>query len=154
MFRMKKIIRNMAAYNNMLSEIKSVIAGEKIINYKVAEDRNVHLYGGVECYDHYASGAFVSSNGKVFATEYANTIGTISSQGNFDEVEIPCISKDFMLRKIKSALKEAFSAPEFVGNDHECPSDDDGMWWHNYRLVPSSTIIEINDHRWIVYYQD
>lgn len=149
----KRVIRDMSAYNNMLTEIKAVVAAEEIKNYKVMEDRNVTLYGGTECYDHYSSGAYVS-NGKVFATEYYNTIGTISSQGNFQEEEIPHISKDFMLRKIKLALQEAFSAPEFVGNDDQCPEDDDGMWWNNHRLVPSTTVVEINNHIWYVSFQD
>ena len=144
----------MAAYNSMLQEIKAVISEEEIQSYKIMEDRNAYLYGGTECYDHTSVGAYVSSNGRVFATEYANTIGTISSQGNFNEVEIPRISKDFMLRQIKSALKEAFSAPEFVGNDDQCPSDDDGMWYNNYRLVPSSTTVEVNSHIWYVGFQD
>ena len=147
-------IRNAAAYNNMLAEIKAVVATEEINSYKISEDRNAHLYGGTECYDHSSSGAYTACNGKVFATEYANTIGTISSQGNFDEVEIPHISVDIMLRNIKSALKEAFSAPEFIGNDHECPSDDDGMWWNNHRLVPSTVVVEVNSHIWYVSFQD
>ena len=83
-----------------------------------------------------------------------NTIGTISSTGNFYEEEIPHISKDFMLKSIKSALKEAFSAPEFVGNDDQCPSDDDGTWWNNHRLVPSTTVVEVNHHIWYVSFQD
>ena len=151
---MKRIIRNMAAYNSMLAEIKAVMAAESITNYLVIEDRNAHLYGGTECYDHYSSGAYVSHNGRVFATEYSNTIGTISSEGNFYEEEIPHISKDFALRAIKLALKEAFSAHEFVGNDDQCPEDDDGMWYNNHRLVPSSVQVEINNHRWVVHFQD
>ena len=149
----KKVIRNVAAYNNMLQEIKAVAATEEITNYKVMEDRNATLYGGVECYDHYSSGAYVSRNG-VFATEYYNTIGTISSKGNFYEEEIPSISIDFMFRKIKSALKEAFTAPEFVGNDGDCPEDDDGMWWNNHRLIPSTVVVEVNSHIWYVSFQD
>ena len=149
----KKVIRDMAAYCGMLQEIKAVIASENITNYKVAEDRNATLYGGTECYDHYSSGAYTSA-GHVYEFSYSNKIGTISSEGNLDEVEISCISKDFMLKSIKSALKEAFSAPEFVGNDDQCPSDDDGMWWNNYRLVPSTVVVEVNSHIWYVSFQD
>ena len=150
---MKKSIRNMQEYNSMLAEIKEVVACEEITNYKVMEDRNATLYGGTECYDHSSVGAYVS-NGKVFATEYYNTIGTISSQGNFQEEEIPHISKNFVLKCIKSALKEAFSAPEFVGNEQDCPSDDDGMWWNNNRLIPSTVVVEVNSHIWYVSFQD
>ena len=150
---MKRTIRDMVAYNSMLQEIKAVISAEEITNYKVMEDRNVTLYGGVECYDHYSSGAYTNTKG-TFATEYTNTIGTISSEGNFYEEEIPHISKDFMLKCIKSALKEAFSAPEFVGNEDQCPPDDDGMWWNNHRLVPSTVVVEANSHIWYVSFQD
>ena len=149
----KRIIRNMSAYNRMLDSIKKEVA-EEVKYYKVTECRNNTLYGGVECYTQYAVGAYTNRNGEVFSTEYANTVGTISSEGNFDEVEIPCISKEVALRAIRLAMKEAFSLPAFVSNDHQCPSDDDGMWWNNHRLVPSSTIVEVNDRRWIVYYQD
>lgn|SRR5574343_354141 len=150
---MNTIIRNIAAYNNMLAEIKAVMAAEEINNYKVAEDRNATLYGGTECYDHSSVGAYTSA-GHVYEFSYSNTIGTISSEGNLWEEEIQNISKDVALRVIKLALKEAFSAPEFVGNDDQCPSDDDGMWWNNHRLVPSSTTVEVNNHRWVVYFQD
>lgn len=150
----KKVIRNIAAYNNMLQEIKEVIATENITNYKVAEDRNATLYGGTECYDHYSSGAYTSGAGSVYEFSYSNKIGTISSEGNLWEEEIPRISKDFVLRKIKSALKEAFSAPEFVGNEQDCPPDDDGMWWNNHRLVPSTVVVEVNNHIWYVSFQD
>ena len=151
---MKKLIGNMKAYNSMLSEIKAVIAAEEIQNYKVVEDRNATLYGGTYCYEHSSYGAYKSYNGKVFATEFANSVGTISSEGNFFEEEIPHISVDFMLRKIKSALKEAFSAPEFVGNNDQCPSDDDGTWFNNHRLVPSTISVEVNNHAWYVSFQD
>ena len=151
---MKKLIRNMKAYNSMLSEIKAVIAAEEIQNYKVVEDRNATLYGGTYCYAHSSSGAYKSYNGKVFAAEYANYVGTISSDFNYDEEEIPHISVDFMLRKIKSALKEAFSAPEFVGNNDQCPSDDDGTWFNNHRLVPSTISVEVNNNAWYVSFQD
>ena len=150
---MKKSIRNMQEYNSMLAEIKEVVACEEIKNYKVVEDRNTTLYGGTLCYDHYSSGAYTNSFG-TFATEYANTVGTISSEGNFYEEEIPHISVDFMLRKIKSALKEAFSAPEFVGNNDQCPSDDDGTWFNNHRLVPSTISVEVNNNAWYVSFQD
>ena len=146
-------IRNAAAYNNMLAEIKAVMAAEEISSYAVTEHRNKHLYGGIECYDVYSSGVETQA-GKFFAWDYINNVGTISSDFNYDEEEIPHISKDFMLKKIKLSLQEAFSAPEFIGNDSDCPSDDDGMWYNNHRLVPSSTTIEINDHRWVVYFQD
>lgn len=151
---MKKTIRNMAEYNLMLKSIKAAMAAEEVKYYKVTECRNNTLYGGVECYTQYAVGAYTNRNGEVFSTVFENTIGTISSEGNFDEVEIPCISKDFMLRVIKSALKEALKAPEFVGNIQDCPEDDDGMWWNNHRMVPSCTVVEVNDRRWIIYYQD
>ena len=152
-FIMKKIIRNVAAYNNMLAEIKAVMAAEEISSYDVTEHRNNHLYGGIQCYDVYSSGVETQA-GKFFAWDYSNNVGTISSEGNLYEEEIPHISKDFMLKSIKLSLKEAFSAPEFVSNDDQCPADDDGMWWNNHRLVPSETIIEINNHRWVVYFQD
>lgn len=151
-FIMKRIIRNSAEYNRILSEVKAV-ATEGVANYLVIEDRNATLYGGTLCYDHYSSGAYTNTNG-TFATEFNNTIGTISSEGNFYEEEIPHISVDVMLRNIKSALKEAFTAPEFVGNNGDCPEDDDGMWWNNHRLVPSSVQVEVNDHRWVVHFQD
>ena len=151
---MKTKIRNMAAYNGMLQAIKEVIAAEEINSYKVMEDRNATLYGGTECYDHSSYGAYTANNGKTFATEYHNTIGTISSEGNFYEEEIPHISKDFMLKSIKSALKEAFSAPEFVGNEQDCPENDDGMWWNNHRLIPSTVVVEVNSHIWYVSFQD
>lgn len=147
---MKKIIRNAAAYNNMLAEIKT-IAAEGITSYAIKEHRNNTLYGGTECYDMYYSGVECTA-GKFFAWEHYNTIGTISSEGNLWEEEIPSISKDFMLRKIKSALKEAFSAPEFVGNNSDCQSYDE--WYKNQRLVPSDVTIEINNNRWVVYFQD
>ena len=150
----KRVIRNMAAYNSMLQEIKAVMASETVTNYYVAEDRNATLYGGTMCYDHSSFGAYTDYNGSVFATEFANTVGTITTGGVFEEEEIPHISKDVALRAIKLALKEAFSAPEFVGNDDQCPSNDDGMWWNNHRLVPSSTTVEVNNHRWFVYFQD
>ena len=145
----------MRAYNSIFGTIKSAMAAEEVKYYKVTECRNNTLYGGVECYTQYAVGAYTNRNGQTFSTEYDNIVGTISSEGNFDEVEIPCISVDFMLRKIKSALKEeAFKAPEFVGNIQDCPEDDDGMWWNNHRMVPSSTVVEVNNRRWIIYYQD
>ena len=150
---MKKIIRNAAAYNSMLQEIKAVIATETITNYLIIEDRNCSLYGGTMCYDHYSNGAYTNSFG-TYSTEFSNTVGTISSDGNFYEEEIPHISKDFMLKRIKLALKEAFSAPEFIGNDEQCPADDDGMWWNNHRLVPSTIAIEVNSHIWSVNFQD
>ena len=148
-----KVIRNAAAYNSMLAEIKAVMASEEMVSYKVAEDRNATLYGGTECYDHTSIGAYTYA-GRVYEFEYANTIGTISSEGNLYEEEIPSISKDIALRTIKSALKEAFTAPEFVGNDEQCPSDDDGMWWNNHRLIPSTTVVEVNHHIWYVSFQD
>ena len=149
----KAVIRDMKAYNSMLSEIKAVIAAESITNYLVIEDRNTHLYGGTMCYDHYSSGAYTNSNG-TFSTSFDNTIGTINYEGIYFEEEIPHISVDIALRAIKNALKEAFSAPEFVSNDECCPEDDDGMWWNNHRLVPSSVQVEINNHRWVVNFQD
>ena len=148
-----KTIRNMQAYNSMLQGIKAVISAEEISSYAVTEHRNSHLYGGIQCYDVYSSGVETQA-GKFFAWDYSNNVGTINTDFNYDEVEIPRISKDFMLRKIKSALKEAFSAPEFVSNDHDCPEDDDGMWFNNHRLVPSTISVEVNDHRWYVNFQD
>ena len=150
----KRIIRNMSAYNSMLQEIKEVMATETIESYKIEEDRNVHIYGGTMCYDHYSFGAVTYQNETVFSFSYENTFGTISSEGVLDEEEISCISKDIALRAIKLALREAFSLPEFVGNDGDCPSDDDGTWWNNHRLVPSSTTVVVNDHEWIVYFKD
>ena len=151
---MKKIIRNAAEYNLVLNIIKAAIAAEELKYYKVTECRNNTLYGGVECYNQQSSGAYINRNGQVLATEFSNTVGTISSEGCYNEEEIPRISKDVALRAIKSALKEAFKAPQFVGNDGDCPSDDDGTWWGNNRMVPSCTVIEVNDRRWIIYYQD
>ena len=150
---MKRTIRNVAAYNSMLQAIKEVISTEGVANYLVIEDRNATLYGGTLCYDHYSSGAYTNQYG-TFATEYANTVGTISSEGNYDERKINSISKDYAIKVIKNALKEAFSAPEFIGNDSDCPADDDGMWFNNHRLVPSSVQVEINNHRWVVHFQD
>ena len=147
------IIRNMAAYNSMLQEIKAVMAAEEIQNYKVTEDTGTHLYGGTMCYDHNSVGAYTSA-GHVYEFSYSNTVGTISSEGNLWEEEIKNISKDVALRAIKLALKEAFSAPEFVGNDDQCPSDDDGMWYNNHRLVPSTVVVEVNSHFWYVSFQD
>lgn len=151
---MKKIIRNAAAYNNMLAEIKAVMAAEVVRSYIVVENTGAHLYGGTQCYDHNSIGAYTDYNGTVFKTEYSNTVGTITSGGNFYEEEIPHISKDVALRAIKLALKEAFSAPEFVGNEQDCPSDDDGMWWNNHRLIPSTVVVEVNSHIWYVSFQD
>ena len=151
---MKKIIRNMASYNMMLGAIKAVMAAEEVKYYKVTECTNTTLYGGVECYDQYAVGAYTNRNGEVFSNTFENTVGTVFSEGNYQEEQIKSISKDIALRAIRFALKEAFKAPAFVGNDDQCPSDDDGMWWNNHRRVPSSTIVEVNDRRWIVYYQD
>ena len=151
---MKKIIRNMQAYNSMLGAIKAAMAVEELKYYKVTECRNNTLYGGVECYDQYAIGSYTNRNGEVFSTSFENTVGTIFTEGSFNEVEIPCISKDFMLKSIKSALKEAFSAPEFVGNNDQCPSDDDGMWFNNHRLVPSTISVEVNNYAWYVSFQD
>ena len=151
---MKKAIRNVAEYNCMLSEIKAAMAAEELKYYKVTKFTNTTLYGGVECYQQYAYGAYVNRNGQAFSNTFENVVGTISSEGIYDEVEITNISKDIALRAIRLAMKEAFSLPEFVGNDEECPENDDGMWWNNHRKVPSSTIVEVNDRRWIVYYQD
>lgn len=149
----KATIRNMASYNMMMSSIKKEMANG-VSYYKVTQLRNNSLYGGVECYTQYAAGAYINRNGEVFSNTFANSVGTISSEGIYNEEQIHSISKDVALRAIRLAMKEAFSLPEFVGNDEECPSDDDGMWWHNHRLVPSSTVVEVNDRRWIVYYQD
>ena len=151
---MKKAIRNAAEYNRMLDSIKKEMAAEELKYYKVTEIRNNSLYGGVECYDQTAAGAYTNRNGQVFSTLFENTVGTISSEGNFEEEQIHSISKEVALRAIRLAMKEAFKAPQFVGNDEECPENDDGMWWNNHRRVPSSTIVEVNDRRWIVYYQD
>ena len=150
---MKRTIRNAAEYNRMLGTIKAAMAVEELKYYKVTEFTNTTLYGGVECYQQYAYGAYVNRNGQAFSTVFSNSVGTISSEGNFEEVEIPRISKDIALRAIRLAMKEVFKAPQFVGNDEECPSDDDGSWWNNHRLVPSCTVVEVNDRRWIVYYQ-
>ena len=150
---MRKVIRNMAVYNGMMSEIKAVMTAEEISSYAVTEHRNSHLYGGIQCYDVYSSGVETQA-GKFFAWDYSNNVGTISTDFNYDEEEIPNISKDFMLKKIKLALQEAFSAPEFVGNDGDCPAEDDGVWMNNHRLVPSSVQVEINNHRWVVNFQD
>lgn len=150
---MKKSIRNMAEYNLMLSEIKAAMAGE-ISYYKVTECRGNSLYGGVECYQQTAVGSYTNRNGEVFANTFENNVGTVFSEGNYEEVEIPRISKEVALKSIRLALKEAFSLPSFVGNDEECPSDDDGMWWHNHRLVPSCTVVEVNNSKWFIYYQD
>ena len=151
---MKKLIRNMAAYNGMLGVVKAVMAAEEVRYYKVTECRNNTLYGGVECYTQQASGAYINRNGEVFSTEFSNSVGTISSEGCYHEEQINKISKDMALRAIKLGMKEAFKAPQFVGNDEECPSDDDGTWWNNHRMVPSCTVVEVNDRRWIIYYQD
>ena len=151
---MKKIIRNAAAYNSMLAEIKAVMATEVVSRYKIKEDRNVHIYGGTMCYDHSSSGVVTYQNGVILAIEYYKTVGTISSEGNLYEEEISHISKDIALRAIKLALKEAFTAPAFVSNVHECPSDDDGTWMNNHRLFPSTISVEVNDHRWFVEFQD
>ena len=151
---MKKIIRNMRAYNSIFGAIKSAMAAEEVKYYKVTECRNNTLYGGVECYNQYAAGAYVNRSGETFSTLFENTVGTISSEGNFFEEEIPHISKDVVIRAIRLALKEAFKAPEFVGNIQDCPEDDDGSWWNNHRQVASFTVIEVNDRRWIIYYQD
>lgn len=151
---MKKSIRNMASYNMMLGAVKAAMAAEEVKYYKVTECRNNTLYGGVECYTQYATGAYTNRNGEAFETLFENTVGTVSSEGSFNEVEIPRISKDVALRAIRLAMKEAFKAPAFVGNDEECPKDDDGSWWNNHRQVASFTVIEINDRRWIIYYQD
>lgn len=151
---MKRIIRNVASYNRMLGEVKKAMATGEIKSYKVTECRGNSLYGGVECYEQYAYGAYTNRNGQVFSTVFSNSVGTISSEGNFEEEQIHSISKDVALRAIRLAMKEAFSLPEFVGNDGDCPSNDDGSWWNNNRLVPSCTVVEVNDRRWIIYYQD
>ena len=39
----KAVIRDMKAYNSMLSEIKAVIAAEGASFYKIIEDRNVSI---------------------------------------------------------------------------------------------------------------
>ena len=150
---MKKIIRNMAEYNLMLGEIKKAMANG-VSYYKTTECRGNSLYGGVECYQQTAVGAYTNRNGETFSTLFENNVGTTFSEGNYQEEEIKSISKDIALRLIRLALKEAFSAPQFVGNDEECPENDDGMWWNNHRMVPSCTVVEVNDRRWIVYYQD
>lgn len=150
---MKRIIRDMQAYNSMLQEIKAVAAAEVVSFYKITEDRNANMYGGTMCYDHYSHGAY-TEKGEILAFSSNNVVGTITSDGIYFEEEIPHISVDIMLGNIKSALKEAFSAPAFFGNDEECPQDDDGMWFNNHRLVPSSAQVEINSHRWVVYFQD
>ena len=95
-----KTIRNMAAYNSMLQEIKAVTAAEEISSYAVTEHRNSHLYGGIQCYDVYSSGVETQA-GKFFAWDYSNNVGTINTDFNYEEVEIHNISKDFMLKKIK-----------------------------------------------------
>ena len=150
---MKKYIRSMKSYNNMMESIKAEVA-TGIRYYKVTECRGNSLYGGVECYQQYASGAYTNRNGQTFANTFENSVGTISSEGIYNEEQIHSISKDVALRAIRLAMKEAFSLPEFVGNDEQCPSDDDGTWWNNHRLVPSCTIVEVNDRKWIIYYQD
>ena len=149
----KAVIRDMQAYNSMLEEIKAVIAAEGVEFYKIIEDRNVHLYGGTMCYDHSSSGAYTEKD-EILAFSFDNTVGTISSDGIYDEYPINHISVDFALKNIKSSLKEAFSAPAFVGNDEELPNDDDGMWFNNHRLVPSTIAIEVNSHIWSVNFQD
>lgn len=151
---MKKTIRNMAEYNLMLKAIKAAMAAEEVRYYKVTECMDNSLYGGVECYQQYAYGAYTNRNGEVFANTFENTVGTVFSEGDYNEVEIPHISKDIALRAIRLALKEAFKAPEFIGNEQDCPDNDDGSWWNNHRLVPSSTVVEVNDHKWFIYYQD
>ena len=151
---MKKVIRNAAEYNWILSEIKAAMAAEEVKYYKITEFTNSTLYGGVECYQQYAYGAYVNRNGQVFSNTFENVVGTISSEGIYDEVEIPSISKEVALRAIRLAMKEAFSLPQFVGNDEECPKDDDGSWWNNHRLVPSCTVVEVNNSKWFIYYQD
>ena len=149
----KATIRNAAEYNIMLGEVKKAMANG-VSYYKVTELRNNSLYGGVECYDQTAAGAYVNRNGQVFSNTFENSVGTIFTEGNYQEEPIKNISKDVALRAIRLALKEAFKAPSFVGNDGDCPSDDDGTWWNNHRLVPSCTIVEVNDRKWIIYYQD
>ena len=153
MKKLKKVIRNAAEYNWMLGAIKKEMANG-VSYYKVTELRNNSLYGGVECYDQTAYGAYINRNGQTFATCFQNSVGTISSEGIYNEEQIHSISKDIALRAIRLAMKEAFSLPEFVGNDDQCPETDDGTWWNNHRLVPSCTIVEVNDRRWIIYYQD
>lgn len=148
-----KTIRNMQAYNCMLGEVKKAMANE-VSYYKVTELRNNSLYGGVECYNQTAAGAYVNRNGQAFSNTFENSVGTIFTEGDYHEEEIPHISKDIALRAIRLAMKEAFSLPQFVGNDGDCPSDDDGTWWNNHRLVPSCTVVEINDSKWFIYYQD
>ena len=153
MKNMKKVIRNAAEYNLMLWAMKNEMANG-VSYYKVTELRNNSLYGGVECYDQTAYGAYINRNGQAFATCFQNTVGTISSEGIYNEEQIHSISKDIALRAIRLAMKEAFSLPEFVGNDDQCPDNDDGMWWNNHRMVPSCTVLEVNDRRWIIYYKD
>ena len=150
---MKKSIRNMKEYTTMVLSIKSAMTNG-VSYYKITELTNNTLYGGVECYQQYAAGAYTNRNGQAFSNTFENVVGTISSEGIYDEIEIHHISKDIALRAIRRAMKEAFSLPEFVGNDEQCPSDDDGSWWNNHRLVPSATIIEVNDSKWFIYYQD
>ena len=151
---MEKKIRNMAAYNSMLAEIKAVMSAEAVSSYNVIEDRNTTLCDGILCYDHTSVGAYTAHDGKIFYIEYYSSVGTTSSESDLLEEEIHHISKDIALRAIKLALEEAFSLPEFVGNDDQCPSDDDGMWWNNHRLVPSSTTVVVNDHEWVIDFQD
>ena len=150
---MKKAIRDMASYNMMLEKIKKEMAGE-ISYYKVTECRGNSLYGGVECYTQYAYGAYTNRSGEMFSNTFENSVGTIFTEGNYQEEQIHNISKDVALRAIRLAMKEAFKAPQFVGNDEECPKDDDGSWWNNHRLVPSCTVVEVNDSKWFIYYQD
>ena len=149
----KATIRNAAEYNWMLGEIKKEMS-TGIRYYKVTELRNNRLYGGAECYSQYAAGAYTNRNGQVFSNTFENVVGTISSEGIYDEIEITNISKDVALRAIRLAMKEAFKSPSFVGNDDQCPENDDGMWWNNHRMVPSCTVVEVNDMKWIIYYQD
>ena len=151
---MKKIIRNVQKYNSILAEIKAVMAAEELKYYKITECTNSYLYGGVECYTQYASGAYTNRSEEVFSTVFENTVGTISSEGCYYEEQINKISKDVALRAIKLGMKEAFKAPQFVGNDDQCPENDDGVWWNNHRMVPSCTVVEVNDHKWTIYYQD
>ena len=73
---MKKSIRNMRAYNYIFGAIKSAMAAEEVKYYKVTECRNNTLYGGVECYNQYAVGAYVNRNGEKFSTVFEHTIGT------------------------------------------------------------------------------
>lgn len=147
-------IRNMEAYNSMLAEIKAVMSAEVVSSYNVIEDRNTTLCDGILCYDHTSVGAHTAHDGKIFYTEYYSSVGTTSSESDLLEEEIHHISKDIALRAIKLALEEAFSLPEFVGNDDQCPSDDDGMWWYTHRLVPSTIYVIVNDHEWSVDFQD